>query len=85
MVEAALLGPETGSEGGSPQAVKAKGYAVELVPPDSITPYEGNPRRNGKAVDKVARSIEAFGFRQPIVVDGDGVIVVGHTRWLAAK
>jgi len=36
-------------------------------------------------VEKVAASIAAYGFRQPIVVDGDGVIVVGHTRWLAAK
>ena len=48
-------------------------------------PCEANHRRNGKAVDKVARSIEAYGFRQPLVVDRDGVIVVGHTRWLAAK
>ena len=50
-----------------------------------ITPYEQNPRQNEKAVDAVARSIEQFGFRQPIVVDTDGVIVVGHTRWKAAK
>jgi DNA modification methylase len=37
------------------------------------------------AVDAVASSIKEFGFRQPIVVDQDGVIVVGHTRWKAAK
>src|SRR5690606_29121073 len=50
-----------------------------------ITPYEKNPRLNDDAVDAVARSIEQFGFRQPIVVDRDGVIVVGHTRWKAAQ
>ena len=53
--------------------------------PDSITPYPGNPRCNDAAVDAVAASIKAFGFRQPIVVDADGVIIVGHTRWKAAK
>jgi len=51
---------------------------------DSIQPYENNPRRNDQAVDAVAESIKAFGFRQPIVVDEDGVIIVGHTRWKAA-
>ena len=51
---------------------------------DSIRPYERNPRKNDAAVDKVAASISEFGFRQPIVVDGRGVIVVGHTRYKAA-
>ena len=50
-----------------------------------ITPYERNPRVNDGAVDAVAESIRHFGFRQPIVVDGDGVIVCGHTRWKAAQ
>ena len=50
----------------------------------TIKPYPGNPRRNTLAVDAVAASIKAFGFRQPIVVDEDGVIVVGSTRYLAA-
>jgi len=58
---------------------------VEQRPIDEIRPYEGNPRRNEAAVDVVAESIRQFGFRQPIVVDEDGVIVVGHTRWKAAK
>ncbi|MFT5424665.1 MAG: DNA modification methylase [Phycisphaerales bacterium] len=49
-----------------------------------IRPYEHNPRLNDKAVASVAESIRQYGFRQPIVVDGDGVIVVGHTRWKAA-
>ncbi len=58
---------------------------VQMRPIDSIRPYEHNPRRNDAAVAAVAASIEQFGFRQPIVVDADGVIIVGHTRWKAAK
>ncbi len=50
-----------------------------------IRPYEKNPRHNDDAVSAVVDSIREFGFRQPIVVDGDGVIVCGHTRWKAAK
>lgn len=52
---------------------------------DSITPYENNPRRNEEAVKYVAESIRQFGFKVPIVIDKDGVIVAGHTRLLAAK
>lgn len=47
--------------------------------------YENNPRNNVDAVDKVAASIEEFGFKVPIIIDGDGVIIAGHTRLLAAK
>ena len=50
----------------------------------TITPYEHNPRVNEHAVDAVAASIKEFGFRQPIVVDEGGVIVVGDTRFKAA-
>ncbi|MEZ6097149.1 MAG: DNA modification methylase [Pirellulaceae bacterium] len=50
----------------------------------SITPYDKNPRINDDAVDAVAASIKEFGFRQPIVVDTDNVIVCGHTRYKAA-
>ena len=56
-----------------------------MWPIERVKPYEGNPRINDAAVNAVARSIQKFGFRQPIVVDEDGVIVVGHTRWLAAR
>ncbi|MBY0261639.1 MAG: ParB N-terminal domain-containing protein [Phycisphaerales bacterium] len=52
---------------------------------DSIIPYDRNPRDNDGAVDAVAASIREFGFRQPIVVDAEGVIVAGHTRWKAAR
>ena len=50
-----------------------------------LRPYEHNPRLNDQAVDVVAASIREFGFRQPIVVDEDGVIIVGHTRYKAAQ
>jgi len=52
---------------------------------DSITPYPGNPRINDAGVAAVAASIREFGFRQPIVVDADGVIICGHTRYRAAQ
>ena len=52
---------------------------------DDLTPYENNPRLNDNAVDAVAKSIEEFGFKVPIVIDKDGVIVAGHTRLKAAK
>ena len=58
---------------------------IEMWNITDVHPYEYNPRLNDAAVDIVAKSIAEFGFRQPIVVDGEGVIVVGHTRWKAAK
>ncbi len=60
-------------------------FKVELRPLAEIKPYDKNPRLNDGAVDAVATSITAFGWRQPIVVDGDDVIVCGHTRWKAAQ
>lgn len=50
-----------------------------------IKPYKNNPRDNKKAVDKVAKSIEKYGFKVPCVLDKNYVIVTGHTRYLAAK
>jgi len=58
---------------------------VELRSTEAIRPYEQNPRLNDQAVEAVAKSLREFGFRQPIVVDADGVIIVGHTRWKAAQ
>ncbi len=58
---------------------------IELRPIDTIKPYPANPRQNDNAVDAVARSLREFGFRQPVVVDADGVIIVGHTRYKAAQ
>lgn len=49
-----------------------------------IIPYENNPRINNKAVDKTAMSIKEYGWRQPIVVDKNFVVIAGHTRLKAA-
>jgi DNA modification methylase len=57
---------------------------IEMRKLTDIRPYENNPRQNDAAVDAVAASIREFGFRQPIVVDTEGVIVCGHTRYKAA-
>ena len=58
---------------------------IESWPIDKVKPYDNNPRDNDGAVQAVARSLQEFGWRQPIVVDPEHVIVVGHTRWKAAK
>lgn len=50
-----------------------------------LKPYENNPRMNEKAVDKVAESIKNFGFKVPMVIDKDNVIVAGHTRYKACE
>lgn len=52
---------------------------------DEIKPYERNPRKNDAAVKYVAESIRQFGFKVPIVIDRNNVIVCGHTRYAAAK
>lgn len=52
---------------------------------DEIIPYDKNPRYNEKAINKVAKSIKQFGFKNPIILDKDNVIVCGHTRILASK
>jgi len=58
---------------------------VESLSISKLTPYPENPRKNRTAVAKVADSIKEFGFRQPIVVDEDMVVLAGHTRLQAAK
>ena len=52
---------------------------------NDIKPYEKNPRKNDSAVDAVANSIREFGFKVPVVIDKDNVIVCGHTRYKAAQ
>lgn len=52
---------------------------------DKVVPYENNARINEHVVPALARSIERFGFNEPIVLDKDNVIVCGHTRVKAAK
>jgi DNA modification methylase len=59
---------------------------VTIWPLEKIKPYARNARKiPPQAVDKIAASIQEFGWRQPIVVDKDGVIIVGHVRLLAAQ
>lgn len=58
---------------------------IVSLPINDVIPYDRNPRQNDRAVEAVARSIQEFGFRQSIVVDGDHVIIAGHTRWKAAQ
>ena len=56
-----------------------------MKPLEELIPYANNPRLNDDAVDAVAASIKEFGFKVPIIIDKDGVIVAGHTRYKAAK
>jgi site-specific DNA-methyltransferase (adenine-specific) len=58
---------------------------VKIVKIGEITPYENNPRVNINAVEPVAQSIKQFGFQQPIIVDKNNIIIVGHTRYKAAQ
>ena len=57
---------------------------IEEVNINELTPYSNNPRNNDAAVDAVAASIKEFGFKVPIIIDKDNVIVAGHTRLKAA-
>lgn len=50
-----------------------------------VVPYANNPRKNDESVDAVAESIRQFGFKVPIIIDKNNVIVAGHTRLKAAK
>lgn len=58
---------------------------IQLIALSELKPYEKNPRNNEKAVDKVAESIKEFGFKVPLVIDKNNVIVAGHTRYKAAQ
>lgn len=52
---------------------------------DELIPYENNPRLNDEAVEYVKNSIKEFGFKVPVVIDKDNVIIAGHTRIKASK
>ena len=58
---------------------------IKIVKVSELIPYEKNPRKNDKAVESVANSIKEFGFKIPIIVDKNNIIVAGHTRLKAAK
>ena len=65
--------------------VPTKDLRVKYVTIGDVRPYEDNPRRNDDAVQAVVNSLREFGWKQPIVVDADGTIVAGHTRYKAAQ
>ena len=52
---------------------------------DDLKPYDNNPRNNEERVEPVANSIKTYGFKVPIVVDKNNIIIAGHTRYKAAK
>lgn len=52
---------------------------------DELIPYENNPRKNDNAVEYVKNSIKDFGFKVPLVIDKDNIVITGHTRLKAAK
>jgi len=58
---------------------------VEQWAIDKIIPYQYNPRNNDDAVEMTAKSIQEYGWQQPIVVDEHGIIICGHTRLKAAE
>ena len=58
---------------------------IKYLKLSELKPYEKNPRKTDKAVDYVANSIKEFGFKVPIVIDRNNVIVAGHVRYRAAK
>ena len=58
---------------------------IEEININEIIPYEKNPRKNDNAIDIVATSIKEYGIKQPIVIDKNNIIVVGHTRYKACK
>ena len=58
---------------------------VQYISINNIVPYENNPRHNQDAIPAVIESIKQFGFRNPMILDKENVIVAGHTRFEAAK
>ena len=63
----------------------AKQLECSFVALGKIKPYGNNPRKNKKAVSMVAKSIKDYGFKVPLVLDSNNVIICGHTRYLAAQ
>ena len=62
-----------------------KNMKIEYLKTSELIPYENNPRFNDDAVEAVANSIREFGFKVPIIIDGNNVIVAGHTRLKASE
>jgi DNA modification methylase len=71
---------------GSQGLLNAGGRAIELMPVDKLLPYPGNARKHSrKQIQQVAKSIDRFGFTNPVLIDDDGQIIAGHGRVEAAK
>jgi site-specific DNA-methyltransferase (adenine-specific) len=64
--------------------IKMNKLKVEYIPITEIKPYENNPRINDNAVEAVANSIKEFGFKNPIILDKNNVIIAGHKRYKAS-
>lgn len=64
---------------------KMEKLKIEYIDIEKLIPYINNPRINDNAVDLVAASIKEFGFKNPILIDKENVIIAGHTRLKAAK
>lgn len=62
-----------------------KKIEIKYIPIDNIKPYKNNPRLNEDAIPYVMNSIKEFGFKNPIILDKNNVIVAGHTRLESAK
>lgn len=58
---------------------------IKYIPTNEIKPYNNNPRKNDEAVRYVAESIKEFGFKNPVILSKDNVIIAGHTRLKAAE
>lgn len=72
-------------EKNTPNCEQKSARSIVMLPVSEVRPYEKNPRKNAAAVKYVKASIEKFGFKQPIIVDSNRVIIAGHTRLEAAK
>lgn len=73
------------TEKSTPNSERKAARSIVMLPVSEVRPYEKNPRKNADAVKYVRASIEKFGFKQPIVIDLNRVIISGHTRLEAAK
>lgn len=70
------------------EAEEVNMWEMEIIylSPGELIPYEKNAKKHPESqVERIANSIREFGFRQPIVIDNDNVVVIGHGRALAAK
>lgn len=73
------------TENSTPTSERKAARSIVMLPVSEVRPYEKNPRKNAEAVKYVRASIEKFGFKQPIVIDSNRIIISGHTRLEAAK